>query len=329
MRSNLRGGGARSRRDLGDFARRVWIAVHIVTAVGGAILLLWLAFKVFFLFFTAVLLAIFLRTLANWVSRLLHIGVGWSLSIVIVGLLGLCVGLGWLLSTPVSHEVDQLKQQLPEAVARLESQLQHYSWGRAISEKLQRPLGVVSQVGNLLNRAADVFSITLKGIVYVWVILFCGFFLSTNPDYYSEGFLRLIPVSRRARGRVVLRAIDVELQHWLVGHIISMTIIGFLTWFGLHLLGIPASAVLGILAGVLDFVPVAGPWVAGIISCVLALLRSPAHAMYVACLFVGLHLFEGHVLIPLVQKRVTRLPPVLTILAMVLFSSCSVSWGSC
>jgi predicted PurR-regulated permease PerM len=43
------------------------------------------------------------------------------------------------------------------------------------------------------------------------------------------------------------------------------------------------------------------------------------HAVYVACLFLGLHLLEGHIVIPLVQKQATRLPPVLTILAMVLF----------
>lgn len=72
-----------------------------------------------------------------------------------------------------------------------------------------------------------------------------------------------------------------------------MTIIGLLTWLGLFLLGIPPSKLLGLLADVLDFVPVAGPWVAGIVSCAITLLKSPMHAVFVACLFVALHRSYG------------------------------------
>jgi len=73
------------------------------------------------------------------------------------------------------------------------------------------------------------------------------------------------------------------------------------------------------MAGALDFVPVVGPWVTGLLSCAIALLKSPAHALYAALLFIGLHMIEVHVLIPQIQKRAARLPPVLAILAMVLF----------
>lgn len=307
------------RDDLHHFSRRVWLTTLIVTAMFGGILLLWLAARVFLLFLGAVLFAIFLRTLANLIGRVTHLSRDWALGVTIVLLLCICGGAGCLLAGPVSTQVDELGGELPVAVQKLEAQLQQYSWGKTVVEKIQNPGGVVEQTGGILKKAQAFFSVSLEGIVAVLVILFCGFYLAARPEAYINGFLQLVPRSNRDRGREILQSIGNELRHWLFGQIVSMTIIGFLTWLGLFLLGISASGVLGILAGVLDFVPVAGPFVAGLIACVIALLKSPVHALYVLCLFLLIHLLEGHVVIPVVQRRATRLPPVLTILAMVLF----------
>lgn len=303
-----------------SFTRRVWTVALILLAVAGGVLLLWFAMEVALLFFASVLLGIFLRTIADWIRRWTHLGHGWSLGITCVGLLLLCALVGWLLAPPITREVDHLSKELPEAIQRLEEQLSQYSWGKRVVERLQNPGGLLAQTGGIVEKVRAVFSISVKGVIWVLVVLFCGFYLALQPELYLEGFLRLVPVDKRARVRDVLRQAGGQLQRWIFGQIVAMTIIGVLTYIGLRLLGVPAAEVLGVLAGVLDFVPVVGPWIAGVISTAIALLKSPMHAVYVICLFVGLHLLEGHVVIPLVQREAARLPPVLTVLALVLFN---------
>ncbi len=304
---------------MSDFARRVWIAILISAAVLGGILLLWLASRVFLLFFAAVLFGVFLHACANGLGRLTHLWRDWSLALAILLLLLIGGGVGWLVAKPVSTQVNQLSAELPQAIQKLESQLRQYSWGNAVMDKVQNPSGLTSQAGGVMKKVEAFFSVSIEGVVNVLVILFCGFYLAARPEIYVEGFLRLIPAKKRPRAHQVLDQIGDELRHWIFGQIISMSIIGFLTWLGLFLLGISGSEVLGLLAGILDFVSVVGPWVAGVVSCVIALLKSPMYAVYVMCLFLALHLLEGHLVIPMVQRRATRLPPVLTILAMVLF----------
>ena len=84
------------------------------------------------------------------------------------------------------------------------------------------------------------------------------------------------------------------------------------------IIGEPMALILGIIAGLFDFEPNIGPFIAGLPAILLALLISPVKALWVLGLFVVVQSLEGWILTPLVQKRVIDLPPVLTISAQLL-----------
>jgi predicted PurR-regulated permease PerM len=97
-----------------------------------------------------------------------------------------------------------------------------------------------------------------------------------------------------------------------------MVVVGTVTWLGLMALGVPLAATLGVVSGLLNFVPYVGPIAAGIPAVALALMDGIRPALYVVALFVGLQTLEGYVLTPLVDRRTVSLPPALTLSAQLL-----------
>lgn len=300
-----------------EFIRRVWVAVLIVVGTIAFILIFWKATNVFLEAFAGALLAIFLRSLANFVNRWTRIREDLAVLLVLIILLVIAAGAGWLVAAPASEQFDQLSVQIPSAISKLQQNLLQSPTGKFIMERIG---GATSQAASITQHIGPFFSVTIEGVLGVLIILFCGIFFAFNPALYIDGFLHLFPRNRRDRTRTIIYEVGTNLQHWLLGQIIAMTIIGILTWIGLLIIGVPLAGVLGLIAGILDFIPVVGPWVAGILAGLLAIVEEPVKAIWVAVLFVGLHLFEGHVLIPQVQKYATKLPPVLTILALALFA---------
>ena len=114
----------------------------------------------------------------------------------------------------------------------------------------------------------------------------------------------------------MLNALGTTLRAWLLGQLISMFLVGFVVTTGLLLIGIPLALLLGILAGLFEFIPIVGPVAAFIPAALIALSQGSQALLWVVLLYLFLQQLEGNVIMPMVQRRAVHLPPALTITAL-------------
>ncbi len=156
---------------------------------------------------------------------------------------------------------------------------------------------------------------TLAGLAGLVVILFVAIYVAVDPNTYRRGFLVLVPPESRAVASRVLSEMAVMLRKWLVTQLIAMVVIGVVSTIVLLVLRVKAPFALGLVAGLLEFVPTIGPILSAVPAIGMGFLDSPEKALYVAIAYIAIQQTEGQILIPMLMKEGMDLPPVLTILA--------------
>jgi predicted PurR-regulated permease PerM len=178
--------------------------------------------------------------------------------------------------------------------------------------------GVRQSSGSFSNLSRAVMSIG-NGIAEVLIVLFGGIYLAAQPRVYKAGAVKLVPPARRSLVSEAMDESETALRLWLKGQLTAMVVVGLLTGVGLWLLGLPSALVLGLLAGMLEFIPFLGPFLSAVPAILLALAVSPDLALYVLLLYIGVQQFEGYLLSPMVQQYAVQLPGVVLLFSLLGF----------
>jgi predicted PurR-regulated permease PerM len=299
-----------------EYTRGVLIAIGLVCLVVVLALLLWAGADVFLLVFGGILFALFLRGTSDQVRRFLPLSPNWSLSLVITALAALLALGAWLLGSAVADQLSELVSAVEGALQKVREGLLQYQWGARLVNDLP---GVTALTrSDSISRVTSLFSTSIGALMSVVVIGFTGIYLAFDPQLYRSGLLRLVPLGKRSRVGEVLDALGHTLRGWLVSQAFSMVVVGTATTLGLWMLGTPLPLGLGLIAFVFTFVPYIGPIAASVPALLVAFTVGPTHAVYVGLLYFCVQMVEGNVLTPLVQQRMVKLPPALTIVSQVL-----------
>lgn len=297
------------------FTQKVATACGFVVATLLLLLLLYYTFDVVLLVFAAALLAIFLSGLADVIEPYIPLGDGLRVLLVSVILLAVIGGTIALLSPSIAEQMGHLRDELPKSATSVRDYVSQYGWGRTLMAQLPNFDEVLANinVSTLLSGVGGVFSSTVGVVGNIAIVVLLAIYLASEPKFYSEGFVRLFPIARRKRVTEILHQVYESLRWWLIGKFGSMLFIGILTWIGLSILGVPIALTLGLLAGLLSFIPNFGPIMSAIPALLIAFVDSPITAVYVLILYIAVQLIESNVVTPLIERETVELPPALTV----------------
>jgi predicted PurR-regulated permease PerM len=285
----------------------------------GAVLLLmlWRLRNVALLCFAAIIAAALLRGLAEPMARRTGLPQRIVIVIVIVVLTLLLAIALWLTGQPMLRQLQELRNTVPRAWATALSWLQAQPFG----PQLMNWSSELADVKVPWARVAGVASAATTAMADGLLVLLLGIYLAFDPGLYRDGFLRLVPPARRDEIGAALTASGQALQRWMLGQGLTMLIVGTTVGVGLALLGMPLAAAMGFISGLLEFVPFFGAIASALLGTLLAFAQGPQQALQVAIFFFVIQQLEGNLVIPMVQRWAVQLPPVLSLLAVVVFGT--------
>lgn len=308
-----------------SYPRKVIIAMAIAVLFLSVIALVVSSVKILLLIFSGILFAVPLIWLVEKSQCYFGGPRGLHLAALLLIISTLVIGLVAVAVPALVTQAAQLIERIPATLERVRDLAQRYPFSQPLAEALANPQQWLQERGlpvqAFVRRLPGVFSTTVSLIAIPLLVILLGAYFTAEPRSYQHGLVRLFPVRRRPRLLEVMAQLGHTLRWWLCGQAIAMTAIGVTTWIFLMVLDIPLALLLAVITALANFIPNIGPFIAGIPTALLALTVGPWHTVAVIAFFVVVQNLEGSILMPMIQRRIISMPPVLVITAQILLSS--------
>lgn len=301
----------------------------VLTAVVATILLLWLfgvTAQVFILLFIAIILSLYLGAVTDFLEERGHLPRRAAFFVALLGSLAALVGLFWLLVPPVLEQTRSLFQVLPQYIDNWEKGIDTFARRFPAMRDVWQPgqhkvlRAVYDQVTSSAESIVPKLFSVVNGLIEVFAVGVMSIYLTLQPGVYREWLIALFPPIHRDLVRDLLGDLATTLRAYIVGQLFAMGVLAAFTALGLWLLDVPYWLTFGVFTGLVAVIPFFGTLLSTMLPA-LFVLSGPGggvRAMLVVALGVVVHLFEGNIVAPLVMSQKIDLPPVLTIMAVLI-----------
>lgn len=310
------------------FRRVVWATLVLVSVV-FCFWLLYRFYEVVFILVIAIILGTVIRPLVGWLDQRGIPKTGGTILVFVVLLL-LLAGFLWLLFPLIFEQTATLARTVPEyyvniRTAMLQSPNRLFIRLGAVLPSTLPGLAQAQPSGEeVVTSAGQVWSYIVVGAQVIFtgiVVLILTFHWTLDGPRIIRALLMLIPQDRRESLSELVLAMEAKVGAYLVGQGLLALVVGILAWIAYMLIGLPNTFVLALAAGLMELVPMVGPFLGAIPAALVALSIGPDRLIWVIVATLIIQQLENSLLVPRIMKRTVGVNPFVTLLALFAFSS--------
>ena len=297
---------AGERLDLFDVAKASLVFVVIVSAA----CLLWIVRDGLLLIFAAAIAAIQLKVFAKAISRWTRLPA--LLSLLISTLLIVLVVLlaGWLFGRHIAAEFSDVFNRATSAWNKLSQQLQNTRFA-GLEQKIEQ--NTTPEIGNSVRQSFSMLTTAIEALV---VLVVSALYLAAEPRLYRIGVIKLFKPELQVWAGERIDVFGQAMKLWLYGQLITMLLVGVLSGLAMWIIGVPGPLALALISFITEAIPYLGPFLGAIPAVLVATTKGLDAPLYAAGAYLLIHIVEGYLIAPMIQRYFVAIPPALMLLGI-------------
>ena len=252
---------------------------------------------------------------ARLLGKVLPIGRSWRVALVLLLATAFLLWLGYFAGSQISQQAAEFPAIINEQIGRLIAYLREQGFAINTQSIESFASSMASGVGTVTKAIGGIFG----GLTTALLIVIIGIYFAVDPRIYERGVAWMVPAHRRLAFYDTLSHQAYTLRRLLAGRLVGMIAEGIFTWALLALYGVPMAALLGLLTGLLAFIPNIGALISGALMVLVGFSGGVDMGLYTIFVYFLVQNFDGYVLVPMIAKRTVDLAPGLVLSAQLIF----------
>jgi predicted PurR-regulated permease PerM len=288
----------------------VWFGVALVIA--GIIFLA----QPLLLIIGGLVFAVVLDGGARLLGRVLPIARGWRLAITIILGITFIAWVFYYAGTTFAAQAGALRVVVEAQAMKL------YAWAQGLGLVSDpTPGGIGQQLMGSLGRLTTAVGSALGALTSALLIFVIGIFIAIEPRLYDRGVAWMLPLRHRHRFYGISSKVGFTLRRLLFGRIVGMVVEGLFTWIALMVIGVPMAALLGLITGLLAFIPNIGAIVSGLLMVAVGFSAGPDQGIGAIIVYFAVQNIDGYLILPYIARRTVDLAPAVVLAAQLIFGA--------